>query len=91
MMPLDPVQPASTENQNPMAPPYVNEDPDMEMLEKGLQVAENEKRDAVIDSYEDAALSSDDPQAELDDINYPKSDAASGNPELSAIKEDKRG
>ncbi len=71
-----------------MAPPYVDEDPDIEMVEKGLHVAENEKRDAVTDAYEDAALSSDDPQTSLDDINYPKSDGASGNPELSAIKED---
>lgn len=87
-MPLDPLQSASSANKNPMAPPYVDDDPAMEMLHKGLEVAENEKRDAVIDSYESAALSSDDPEAALDDINYPNSEATSGDPELSAIKEE---
>lgn len=89
MMPIDPVQPASSVQQNPMAPPYVDEDPNAEMVKKGLDVAENEKRDAVVDSYESAALSSDEPEAALDDINYPKAADPSATPELSAIKEDK--
>lgn len=89
MMPLDPVQPASSVNQHPMAPPYVDDNPNMELVEKGLRIAENEKRDAVTASYEEAALSSENPQDALDDIEYPNADATTSTPaELSAMKED---
>ncbi len=71
-----------------MAPPYSDENPNREMVEQGLRVAENEKRDAVTDAYENAALSSDEPQAALDDINYSKSGTTAADPELSAMKEE---
>ena len=87
MMPLDPIQPASSVTRKPMAPPYVDEDPNMEMVENGLEVAEDEKRDAVTDLYEDAALASDETEAALDDIDYPEGGAKSTSPELSAIRE----
>ena len=86
MMPLDPVQPANTTNSKPMAPPYVDDDPNQEMVEKGLRIAENEKRDAVTDSYEKEALSSDDSQESLDDIAYPGTSDNTGSPELSAMR-----
>ncbi len=61
----------------------------MELVERGLRIAENEKRDAVTDLYEDAALSSDEPQEALDDVNYPKGGTATSSPaELSALREE---
>lgn len=88
-MPLDPAQPASSVQKNPMAPPYVDENPNMEMVERGLEIAENEKRDAVIATYEKDALSSDDSEAALDDIDYPVGGGDSTDPEISAIREGK--
>ncbi len=88
IMPLDPVEPATSDNANPMAPPYVDEDPNRAMVEKGMRVAENEKRDAVVDSYESAAAQSDEPEEALDDIEYPKGADEGSDPELSAIRED---
>lgn len=68
-----------------MAPPYVDEDPDMEMVEQGLETAENETRDAVADAYEASARLSDEPQESLDDIDFTEGEEASTTPELAAM------
>ncbi|MFT4176136.1 MAG: hypothetical protein QM627_05720 [Luteolibacter sp.] len=70
-----------------MAPPYVDEDPNLAQVQRGLEAAESERRDAVTDDYEASARLSDDPEEALDDIDYER-DEASGAPELSAIHED---
>lgn len=85
MNPLDPVEPASPDPKSPMAPPYVDEDPDMESVRQGLRVAEDEKRDAVTDEYEAEARVSGSEEESLDDISYPKGEPSAGNPELDAI------
>lgn len=69
-----------------MAPPYVDENPYLEMTEKGLRIAENEKRDAVTDAYETDALLADDTEESLDDISYPTGESTNQAPEISAMK-----
>ncbi len=74
MMPPESAQPSSSKKHHPMAPPYVDDDSDRALVEMGLRIAENEKRDAVTDLYERAALSSENPQEALDDIDYTNTD-----------------
>ena len=71
-----------------MAPPYVDDDMNIELVQQGLDVAENETRDAVADSYEASARLSDDPLASLDDIDYLEGEDESTLPELAAMHED---
>lgn len=87
MTPIDPVTHATADPRSPMAPPYIDEDPTLALVEEGLDVAENEARDAVADDYEASALDSDDPDAELDDIDFAASDDEDGAPEIAAIHE----
>lgn len=70
-----------------MSPPYVDEDPNAEMVEKGLRVAENERRDLMTEEYEDEAVRSEDSEEALDDIEYPEGGAHDEAPEISAMKE----
>jgi hypothetical protein len=70
-----------------MAPPYVDEDPELAMLQEGLDAAENEIRDAVADAYEAGARRSDDPQEALNDIDYTEAEEPSVTPELAALHE----
>ncbi|MBC7980976.1 MAG: hypothetical protein H7Y36_10480 [Armatimonadetes bacterium] len=72
-----------------MAPPYVNENPNIELTEEGLLVAEDEKRDSVTESYEAEAFESDEVEETLDDIAYPEQLPDTGSPELAAIREDR--
>lgn len=71
-----------------MAPPYVDEDPNEEMVEQGLEIAENETRDAVLSDYEADALQSEDPSEALDDIDYESSEGAAISPEVAAMHEE---
>lgn len=52
-----------------MAPPYVDENVNEVAIEQGLKAAENELRDLVADTYEEAAKDSGDPETNLDDID----------------------
>ncbi len=88
MTPIDPVIPASADPRSPMAPPYVDEDPNLALVEEGLAEADNETREAMADSYETSALESDEPEEELDDIDFSMSEDASSTPEIAAIHED---
>jgi hypothetical protein len=68
-----------------MQSPFLEEDVDIREVEMGLRVAEDEKRDAVEQEYEEEALASDDPDEELDEIDHTTSRARDGAPEVQAI------
>ena len=85
---IDPVTHASEDPRSPMAPPYVDEDPELAMLQEGLEAAENEIRDAVADAYEASARLSDDPQESLNDIDFTEAEEPSVTPELAALHEE---
>lgn len=87
MTSIDPVTPASPDPRSPMAPPYVDEDPNLALVEEGMEEADTETREAVTDGYEASAILSDDPEAELDDIDFAAADDATA-AELDAIYED---
>ncbi|MCX8496525.1 MAG: hypothetical protein ORN51_10125 [Akkermansiaceae bacterium] len=85
---IDPVTPASADPRGPMAPPYVDEDPEMAMIFEGLETAENEIREAVADAYEASARVSFDPTESLNDIDYTEAEEPSASPELAAMHEE---
>lgn len=88
MTPIDPVETTRVDPRNSMAPPYVDEDPNGALVELGLDVAEDEARDAVADDYEASARLSDDSSEELDDIDYESSEGAAISPEVAAMHEE---
>lgn len=71
-----------------MAPPYVNEDPNLTLVQQGVDEAENEMREAVADDYEASARLADDPEEELDDIDFSATDDGIYAPEVAAIHEE---
>lgn len=87
MCPLDPAETTKKQNESPMAPPYVDDDLNMELTERGLRAAENERRDMVTDGYETGAVDSPEREEALDDISYPDGDAETESPELSAMRD----
>ena len=89
MTPIDPVQTDQNEQRKSMAPPYVDENPNRALVEQGMDTAENEKRDAVIDIYETRALTSEDPSRALDDIEYGSNEGAAIPAEVAAMHEKK--
>jgi hypothetical protein len=87
MCPIDPVEPAETSPKPPMAPPYVDENLELEETERGVRAAEDERRDAVTQAYENEAMESEDPEEALDDISYPADDDSELSPEVRAMHE----
>lgn len=87
MPPINPVTLASASPLSATAPPYVNEEPNLSMVQQGLDLAEDEVREAVIDAYEEGALLSEEPQESLDDIDYDDGGVEQGPAELMAIHE----
>lgn len=85
MPPIRPATPASPDPRSPMAPPYVDEDEDIALVQQGLDEAEDETREAVADAYQTSALDSDDPSESLDDIDFNESEEESTTPELAAM------
>jgi hypothetical protein len=71
-----------------MAPPYVDEDPELAMLQEGLEAAEDEIREAVADAYEASARLSDEPQESLDDSDFTEAEEPSVPPEIAALHEE---
>jgi len=69
-----------------MAPPYVDEDVNVDLVAQGMEIADSEIRDTVADAYEATARLSDDPEEAFNDIDYSKDDDSSS-PELSAMHE----
>lgn len=59
----------------------------MESVQDGMDAAEDDTRDAITDAYEAAALQSEDPEEELDAIDYTETGTESGSPELDALRE----
>lgn len=88
MTPIDPVQIAAADPRSPMAPPYIDENPTLSLVEQGLDEAENEKRDAVADGYEASALLGDDVDGELNDIDFTEGEDSSSSPEIAAMHEE---
>lgn len=62
-----------------MAPPYADENVNEAATEQGLEAAENEIRDLVADTYEEAAKQSDDPETNLDDIDRTEAESSERN------------
>lgn len=87
MNPIDPAKRVSDKDESPMAPPYVDEDPNLASVEDGLDAAEDELRDTVADAYEASAKESEDPEEALDDIDYEEEDATTRSPEVAAMEE----
>jgi hypothetical protein len=85
MSPIDTPSRASSSPLPPAAPPYVNEEPNLAMVDQGLDEAEDETREAVAAAYEQQALLSDDPQESLNDIDFIEGEQESGPPELAAM------
>lgn len=85
-MPIDPVIAVSSSDVSPMAPPYVDEDVNVDLVAQGMEIADSEIRDTVADAYEATARLSDDPEEAFNDIDYSKDDDSSS-PELSAMHE----
>jgi len=88
MNPIKPNTDTAVDSRSSMQPGFLEEDPDIELVQQGLEVAENELRDAVADAYEASARLSDDPVAALDDIDYAEGEEPSTTPELAAMHEE---
>lgn len=58
----------------------------MDMLEEGLETAENELRDAVADGYEAEARASTDPEVALNDIDYTEAEDDETIPDDTALE-----
>ena len=85
MTPIDPVEVIPSTRKSSTAPPYVDEEPNISLVEQGMEAAEDETRDAVAEAYEASARLSDDPAATLNDIDYMEAEEASTSPELAAM------
>lgn len=88
MTPIDPAQAVPSSRRSATAPPYVDEDPNISLVEQGLEAAENEVREAVADAYEASARESSDAAEAMDDIDYTEAEDPSSTPELAAMHEE---
>lgn len=85
MTPIDPAQAVPPTRKSPTAPPYVDEEPNISLVEQGLEAAEDETRDAVADAYEASARMNTESDDSLDDIDYVEAEQDETPPELSAM------
>ena len=88
MTPIDPAEGIPPTRKSATAPPYVDEEPNISLVEQGLEVAEDEIRNAVADAYEEGALQSAEAGESLDDIDYMETEDESVAPELAAMHEE---
>lgn len=88
MTPIDPAKSVPPTRRSATAPPYVDEDPNITLVEQGLELAEDETRDAVAEAYEEGARTSADPAESMDDIDFTEAEDSSIPPELAAMHED---
>lgn len=88
MTPIDPAEAVPASRKSSTAPPYVDEEPNITLVEQGLEVAEDEIRGAVADAYEEGARQSGDASDSLDDIDYVEAEDESMAPELAAMHEE---
>ena len=85
MTPTDPVNLASEDPRPPMAPPYVDENPSLDSVKEGMDLAEDEKRELVADEYESLAREGEDVAETLDDIDRTLEDGNDEAPEVDAM------
>lgn len=88
MTPIDPAKAVPPTRRSATAPPYVDEDPNITLVEQGLELAEDETRDAVAEAYEEGARESADPAESMDDIDFIEAEESSIPPELAAMHEE---
>ncbi len=85
MTPIDPAQAVPLTRKSSTAPPYVDEEPNIALVQQGLELAEDETRDAVADAYQEGARQSEDSEESMDDIDYVEAEDGETSPELSAM------
>ncbi|MFD0893765.1 hypothetical protein KBB96_10105 [Luteolibacter ambystomatis] len=87
MSPIDPAKEVPEKQPTGMAPPYVDEDPNEALVEEGLDVAEDEAREAAADDFEaNARLSDEEDLAGEEDFEDEK--PSSLPPEVAALHEE---
>lgn len=78
MNPIDPKGIVPRRDVSPMAPPFVDDDVNADLVQQGMDVAEDETRKLVSETYESEALQSDEKEEFLDDIEYPEDEVSHG-------------
>jgi hypothetical protein len=86
MTPIDPKETASSDPKPPMAPPFVDENPNRASVEDGLEVAENESRQTVADAYEATAKEEGNEEELLASQELTDDSPGKDAPELAAIR-----
>lgn len=85
MTPIDPVEIVPAHLKSSMAPPYVDENDTLESVLDGVEVADDELRDAVTDEYEELAEEGSEVEETLDDIDHDVETAIDSSPEIRAM------
>lgn len=88
MTPIDPATAVSPFTRSATAPPYVDEDPNIDLVQQGLDAADDEIRDTMAEVYETRALASDEQSESLDDVDFTEAEEESSAPELAAMHEE---
>jgi hypothetical protein len=86
MTPIDPKETAPSDSKPPMGPPYAEENPNRASVEDGLEVAENESREAVADAYEATAKEEGNEEELLESQELTDEPPVKEAPETSAIR-----
>jgi hypothetical protein len=86
MTPIDPKETVPSNPKSPMAPPYADENPNRASVEDGLEVAENESREAMADAYEATAKEEGNEEELLESQELTDEPPAADAPETSAIR-----
>lgn len=89
MPPIDPVKPIHGPDRSSMSPTFdEDEDVNLSLVEEGMEVADDETRDAVKDAYESLAREGDDPKEELAEIELPDGESDWRGQEVAAIHQE---
>jgi hypothetical protein len=88
MTPIDPATAVPPSTRSATAPPYVDEDPNIDLVQQGLDAADDEIRDTMAEVYETRALASDEQAESLDDVDFTEAEEESVAPELAAMHEE---
>jgi hypothetical protein len=85
MSPIDPKE-SAPDPKPPMAPPYVDENPNQASVEDGLEVADEEIRETVADAYEATAKERGADEEILESPVLTGEPASEDAPETSAVR-----
>jgi hypothetical protein len=87
MPPIESATPASPDPKSPMAPPYVDDDVNLESVEHGSEIAESERREAAALQDPDATMPADDsaPLAAGGENRHRNTDETDLPPEIRAL------